>query len=76
MNVNTVRSFQTALNRARTSKERASALNSFKALAIEGTGWQGHPKATQAFDIAYTYGHAGGLQDVVSILEDLRVLVD
>lgn len=74
--MNTMKSLQDAVSQARTLGERANALKAFKAFAIETTGWQGHPKAAAAFNIAHIYGHTHGLQDVVSILEDLRVLVD
>lgn len=74
--MNTMKSLQDAVSQARTLGERANALNAFKAFAIETTGWQGHPKAAAAFGFAYAYGHANGLQDMVSLLEDLRVLVD
>jgi len=65
--------FKMAYNAATSPVGRAEVVRQFKQFAINATGWQGHPKAEKAFEIAWN--HANGFDSVASILEDLRELV-
>jgi hypothetical protein len=42
---------------------------------IEAAGVTGHPKAQRCFDLAWEYGHSGGLQDVRYYFEELVELI-
>lgn len=43
--------------------------------ALEVAGIAGHPKANQAYHLAYEYGHASGFQDTLEYLCDLAELI-
>lgn len=47
----------------------------FALQALEVAGIAGHPKANQAYYLAYEYGHASGFQDTLEYLCDLAELV-
>lgn len=68
-----VAAFKMAYNAATTPAGRAEVVRQFKRFVIKATGWEGHPKAEKAFEIAWN--HANGFADVASILEGMRELV-
>ena len=47
----------------------------FALQALEVTGIAGHSKASKAYFLAYEYGHASGLQEILEYLCDLAELI-
>lgn len=43
----------------------------FRIQSIQAVGLTGHPKAIELYELAWKYGHNGGLDEVVNILADL-----
>jgi hypothetical protein len=68
-----VAAFKMAYNAATSPVGRAEVVRQFKQFAINATGWEGHPKAEKAFEIAWN--HANDFAGVASCLEDMHELV-
>lgn len=47
----------------------------FRAAALQECGLTGHPKADQAYALAYQYGHASGYSDIWTHLSEFADLV-
>lgn len=57
-------------------KEDQNRLNKeFEEAAIEAVGLKGHPKAYDAFALAYDYGHSDGHHSVLNYLHELSELI-
>ena len=51
--------------------EERRLINLFKIDALEYVGLSGHPKANNAFELAWSRGHSSGLSSVLNELEEL-----
>lgn len=47
----------------------------FKMQAIKATGLYGHPKAEEAWDLAWQTGHEGGKDEVLIHLADIAEMI-